>query len=161
MVIPFHHYSLQNVAVMLRWCRNITSTFIFSASLSPLIIAMFNLYHLTLAAICLNSTVIVPLCDCNTTVQLLSHFYRHYEIRSLSSYMFTTSLIISLSFLFWWLTTIIGFKPFPEGCTPDGTVIGKNTGVYIGGLPPGHPIRQDTSSGIPKEVSLFFKCLFC
>ncbi len=46
MVIHFHHYSL---------CY---------------------LYHLTLAAICLNNTVIVPLCDCNNTVQLLPHFYR-------------------------------------------------------------------------------------
>ncbi len=34
------------------------------------------LYHLTLASICLNSNVIVPLCDCITTIQLPSHFYR-------------------------------------------------------------------------------------
>ncbi len=33
-------------------------------------------YHLTLATICLNRTVIVPLCDCNTTIQFPSHFYR-------------------------------------------------------------------------------------
>ncbi len=31
---------------------------------------------ITLAAICLNSTVIVPLYDCNTTIQLPSRFYR-------------------------------------------------------------------------------------
>ncbi len=39
-------------------------------------LSLCHLYHLTLAAICLNSTVIVLLCDCNTTVQLPSHFYR-------------------------------------------------------------------------------------
>ncbi len=73
MVTPFLHYSLQIVALMLWWCRSITSTLTFFACHCSS--SLCYLYHLTLAAICLNSTVMVPLCDCNTTVQLLSHFY--------------------------------------------------------------------------------------
>ncbi len=46
--------------------------------LSP---SLCHLYHLTLASIGLNSTVIVPLCHCNTTISILTMYVssRHWD----------------------------------------------------------------------------------